>query len=70
MTILVSGHEMPPDGYKMWRLAGPEPTDANNHQIAHHFAGDAGGRGRPGDDFPIASVDGQQDTRNGEILLA
>jgi hypothetical protein len=47
----------------MWRLAGPEPTlDANKHQIAHHFAGDASGRGRPGDDFPIASVDGEQDT--------
>src|SRR5215471_4408604 len=53
----------------MWRLAGPEPTlDANNHQIAHHFAGDAGGRGRPGDDFPIASVDGEQDTE--ELAIA
>src|SRR5215813_5796682 len=53
----------------MWRLAGPEPTlDANNHQIAHHFAGDAGGRGRPGDDFPIASVDGEQDPE--ELAIA
>src|SRR5262249_19052346 len=53
----------------MWRLAGPEPTlDANNHQIAHHFAGDAGGRGRPGDDFPIAGVDGKQDTE--ELAIA
>src|SRR6516162_1344022 len=53
----------------MWRLAGPEPTlDANNHQIAHHFAGDAGGRGRPGDDFPIASVDGKQDPE--ELAIA
>src|SRR6516165_7844050 len=53
----------------MWRLAGPEPTlDANNHQIAHHFAGDAGGRGRPGDDFPIAGVDSEQDTE--ELAIA
>src|SRR5262249_26469458 len=54
---------------KMWRLAGPEPTlDANNHQIAHHFAGDAGGRGRPGDDFPIGGVDSEQDTE--ELAIA
>ena len=53
----------------MWRLAGPEPPlDANNHQIAHHFAGDAGGRGRPGDDFPIASIDGEQDPE--ELAIA
>jgi hypothetical protein len=53
----------------MWRLAGPEPTlDANNHQIAHHFAGDAGGGSRPGDDFPIPSVDGEQDTE--ELTIA
>src|SRR5262249_23528285 len=45
------------------------PTlDANNHQIAHHFAGDAGGRGRPGDDFPIAGVDSEQDTE--ELAIA
>jgi len=53
----------------MWRLAGPEPTlNASNHQIAHHFTGDAGGRSRPGDDFPIASVDGEQDTE--ELAIA
>src|ERR1700745_3061231 len=53
----------------MWRLAGPEPTlDANNHQIAHQVAGDAAGRCRPGDDFPIASVDGEQDPE--ELAIA
>ena len=53
-----------------WHLQRGSGTavDANNHQIAHHFAGDAGGRGRPGHDFPVASVDGEQDTE--ELTIA
>jgi hypothetical protein len=42
----------------MRRLADPEATlDASAHQRAHHLAGDAGGRGQPGQDLAIAGID-------------
>ena len=49
----------------MHRLADPESTlDASDHQVAHHLAGDAGGRGQPGHDLAIAGIDSKQHTHD------
>ena len=49
----------------MRRLADPKSTlDASDHQVAHHLAGDAGGRGQPGHDLAIAGIDSKQHTHD------
>jgi hypothetical protein len=55
----------------MRRLADPESTlDASDHQVAHHLAGDAGGRGQPGHDLAIAGIDSKQHTHDLAITTA
>src|SRR6202043_1331972 len=45
------------------RLTSPR-TRASDHQVAHHLAGDAGGRGQPGHDLAIAGIDSKQHTHD------
>jgi hypothetical protein len=55
----------------MRRLADPESTlDASDHQVAHHLAGDAGGRGQPRHDLAIAGIDSKQHTHDLESIEA
>ena len=41
--------------------ASKPPFDAGQHQVSRDFAADPAGRGVPGDDLPVAGIDGEGD---------